>query len=80
MRHDRNLALVLAITGMAAVISASALAMPFAPPPSSSFVDAMQPVAMAHCLPPRRWQKVCVPIPAPAPRPPSKCRYTWVCR
>ena len=38
------------------------------------------PAVSARCLPPRRWQKICISVPPPPGRPPSQCRYTWVCR
>ena len=83
MRYHLNLAPALAIA-TAAMIPANAWAMPLASPLSpEALVDAapiVEQAAIARCLPPRRLQKICVSVPPPPGRPPTQCRFIWVCK
>jgi hypothetical protein len=83
MRYHLNLAPALAIA-TAAMIPANAWAMPLASPLSAdALVDAapiVEQAAIARCLPPHRLQKICVSVPPPPGRPPTQCRFIWVCK
>ena len=85
MRRHLNLAPALALAGAVAMISANADGMPMASPVSpATRAEATQIVELAafgpRCLPPRRLQKICVPVPPPPGRPPTQCRFIWVCK